>query len=189
VARIIEAASGWVEIPRRLHRAYGSGLLTSEVIGHRCRLYIRNWKSAFVKLSHEIASAAKVRFPPYLSMSSGGAVGSSIRCERQKGPQTNISAYKMLQAARMAAMRKLHRTVAWNSQSPVRADHTQAASRLGNNEKHLLNGHRSKHVIGVEAECTAPELGLEHMTHLLADGVFTGLDQQSRPFERPQHAR
>jgi hypothetical protein len=69
------------------------------------------------------------------------------------------------------------------------ADHTQAAPSLGALKNISLNGYRSQHVIGVEVECAAPELGLEHMTHLLADGVFTGLDQQSRPFERPQHAR
>lgn len=84
---------------------------------------------------------------------------------------------------------KLHRSVAWNSQSPVRADHTRAAPRLGSNEKHLLNGHRSQHVIGVEVESAAPERGLKHMTHQLADGVFAGFDQQSGPFEWAQHAR
>lgn len=36
-------------------------------------------------------------------------------------PHTDVSAYKMLQDARMAAMRKLHRGVVWNGQSPIKA--------------------------------------------------------------------
>ena len=36
-------------------------------------------------------------------------------------PHTDVLADKMLRHARMAAMRKLHRSVVWNGQSPVRA--------------------------------------------------------------------
>jgi len=75
---------------------------------------------------------------------------------------------------------------------PLWPDNTQAASCLGRitgaESNNSLKGHRSSHVVGVEFERAAPQRGLEHMTHLLAGAVFVGLDQQSRPFERPQHA-
>jgi hypothetical protein len=50
----------------------------------------------------------------------------------------------------MSASGTLRRGVVTMDDRPVRADHSQAALRLGNSENTLLNGHGSQRVIGVK---------------------------------------
>jgi len=47
---------------------------------------------------------------------------------------------KMLRYARMAAMRKLHRSVVWNGQSPVRAVHVGRGEIVWQDRRKAANG-------------------------------------------------
>ena len=53
----------------------------------------------------------------------------------------------------------------------------------------LRNGYRFQHIVGVEFEAAAPESGFEYMMHRFVVAIFTGLGQQSGPFEWAKHAR
>lgn len=52
----------------------------------------------------------------------------------------------------------------------------------------LLHGNRLQHIVSVETQCAAPEGCFENVVDVLSAPLFSGLREQSRPFERTQDA-